>query len=72
MRLTQSRPQSRQPQTLTDLLSEVLSVRCISRETQRVLMDALLNNKDELTYQEQEQVSRIFDGLNRRAIRVID
>jgi hypothetical protein len=63
---------SYQPQSLTDMLEEVLNVRCINRETQRVLMDALLNKKEELTYREQEQVSRIFDGLNRRAIRVVD
>lgn len=58
-------------QSLENLMSNILSRRRISRETQRMLMDSLLG-KAQLNSSEQAQVEKIFEALTQGRLRVID
>ena len=58
-------------QSLESLMSNILSRRRISRETQRMLMDSLLG-KAKLNNDEQAQVDKIFEAITQGRLRVID
>lgn len=56
---------------LQTIINEIFSQRCISRTTQQQLMQALFD-KNELSEEEETQINRMFDAINRGQIRVTD
>lgn len=58
-------------QSLESLMSNILSCRRINRETQRMLMTALLG-KAQLNNDEQAQVAKIFEAITQGRLRVVD
>ncbi|MEM7062250.1 MAG: hypothetical protein AAF572_03705 [Cyanobacteria bacterium P01_B01_bin.77] len=58
-------------QSLESLMSNILSCRRITRETQRMLMSSLLG-KAHLNNDEQAQVAKIFEAITQGRLRVID
>ena len=58
-------------QSLENLISNILSCRRITRESQRILMASLLN-KAQLNSNEQAQVDKIFEAITQGRLRVVD
>ncbi|MEL6139578.1 MAG: hypothetical protein AAFR42_19500 [Cyanobacteria bacterium J06628_6] len=58
-------------QSLQTIIDDIFRQRCISRTTQQQLMQALFD-KNELSHQEEAQINRMFDAINRGQIRVTD
>ena len=53
------------------VVDQIFTVRRISRKNQQQLMNLLLS-QTQLTSQEQDCVQRIFEGLKRGMLRVVD
>ncbi|MGE5656429.1 MAG: hypothetical protein ACM37W_07415 [Actinomycetota bacterium] len=53
------------------MVERIFTSRKITRIDQQKLMSVLLS-KDTLTTEEHEQIDRVFDGLRRGVLRVID
>ena len=65
---TQTQPAQ---QHLEQLINKIFRQRCISRDTQQQLMQALFD-KGALTEREATQVNRMFDAISQGQIRVTD
>ncbi len=59
------------PLPLTEFVDQLISVRKMTRADQQKLMSVLLS-KDSLTPEEQAQVNRVYDGLQRGWLKVVD
>lgn len=57
--------------SVTKMVERIFTSRKITRIDQQKLMSVLLS-KDTLTTEEHEQIDRVFDGLRRGVLRVID
>lgn len=62
---------SRQPIRVTELVERLLATRKMTRADQHQLMATLLS-KNTLSPEEQAQVNRVYEGLRRGWIRVVD
>lgn len=56
---------------LTEFVDQLISVRKMTRTDQQKLMSVLLS-KDLLTPEEQAQVNRVYDGVQRGWLKVVD
>nr|WP_017721369.1 hypothetical protein [Oscillatoria sp. PCC 10802] len=57
--------------TLEQVVERIFSTHRITRGDQQLFMKTLLS-KDALSNQEQEHIDRVFDGLRRGLLRVVD
>lgn len=57
--------------SVKDVVERIFTSRKITRADQRRFMAALMS-KDALTAEEHEQIDRVFDGLRRGVLRVVD
>lgn len=58
-------------QSLESLMKNILRCRRMTRESQRMLMELLLN-KAQLNNNEQAQVDKIFEAITQGRLRVVD
>lgn len=56
---------------LEKVLEHIFAIRRITRQYQQLLMSALLS-KDGLNEEEHQQISRVFDALQRGLLKVVD
>lgn len=59
------------PVSIEELVQEIFSSRKITRHAQQKFMSALLS-KNTISPTEQSLIARVFDGLQKGAIRVVD
>lgn len=57
--------------SVKDVVERIFTSRKITRADQRRFMTALMS-KDALTTEEHDQIDRVFDGLRRGILRVVD
>jgi hypothetical protein len=57
--------------SVKELVDQILTSHRITRQAQQMLMNALLS-KDSLTMEEHLLIDRVFDGLRRGLLRVVD
>lgn len=57
--------------SLDKIVERIMAFRQISRIDQRLLMSSLLS-KDSLSEQEQSNINRVFDALQRGLLKVVD
>jgi hypothetical protein len=57
--------------SVKDVVERIFASRRITRADQRRFMAALMS-KDALTTEEHDQINRVFDGLRRGILRVVD
>lgn len=58
-------------QSVREVVERIFSSRRITRADQHRFMSALLS-KDSLSIEEREQIDRVFEGLRRGLLRVVD
>lgn len=57
--------------SVAEMVERIFASRRITRADQQRFMSVLLS-KDTLTMEEHEQIDRVFDGLRRGVLRVVD
>jgi hypothetical protein len=57
--------------SVKELVDQIFTSHRITRQAQQMLMNALLS-KDSLTMEEHLLIDRVFDGLRRGLLRVVD
>lgn len=57
--------------SVKELVDQIFTSHRITRQAQQTLMNALLS-KDSLTMEEHLLIDRVFDGLRRGLLRVVD
>ncbi|UKO97382.1 hypothetical protein [Nostoc sp. UHCC 0870] len=59
------------PMSLETVLERIFAIGRITRRDQQLLMSTLLS-KEGLNERERQQISRIFDGIQRGLLKVVD